>query len=380
MRKYIFLVVLFLPFITIQAQELSISYKESVYGVPVINIPINGKDYKFLFDTGSFKTVINSEVFPNLQILGQTDVEDSNDVKKKVDLVKFSFNFLNRYFRDKEVLYMNLSSIPNIGCSEHVILSGVIGMDIIEDYIVEINPSDNNIVFHNHEKFNEDQISDFIKVKLEKTSKPLVPLKIGNQKRYVVFDTGSNGTLTVSDFKLQRYINTTIHTAYTSLGSSYGAHGINVNKDLRHEIYDGGIQLGKLNVKNQKIETSRNNINNMGFRFISQFISYLDMKDKVLYLKQINKHAYGESSLKNLGFYIRYDAEQKKNIIVTLSTKNDKLKLGDNLISINGETPPENNCDMYSFLKKFFSTPIKIKLERENKIIEIEQTAQDKNF
>ena len=379
MYKIVISLILLLFFSKIQSQKLSVPY-QVLDGVPIVKVYVGNKDYSFAFDTGAFKTLINSKIFPNLPISSKVDdVGGISSVRKSMDQVKFSFNFLNKQFDNHEVIYTDLSLFVNSSC-DNLVIGGIIGRDIMEDYIIEINPINKTINFHNSSNFSEDKVLDFTKIKLRKSSDPRVAVKIGKQDRYVLFDTGSYDKLSISDYKLERYIENTQHTAYKSRGSSYGIHGINNDEDINHLIYNAEVQLGKLNLKDQTIETSKNDFNNMGFAFISQFITYLDLKGKNLYLKQINKNYFGESSLKNLGFYIRYDAEQKKNIIVTLSTKNDKLKLGDNLISINGETPPENNCDMYSFLKKFFGIPIKIKLERENKIIEIEQTAQDKNF
>lgn len=192
-----------------------------------------------------------------------------------------------------------------------------------------------------------------------------------------MLDTGRNGKLSISDYKLDQFIKTTKHIAYKEKGSSLGIHGINNEEDVSHTIYNAEVQLGKLKIENQTVETSRNDFNNMGFEFISQFISYLDLKGEKLYLKQVGNHHFGENTLEHLGFYIRYDPQQKKNFIVSLSTKNNQLKLGDHILSINGEKPPVNNCEMYSFLQKFFYVPIKIKLERENKVIEIEQSVQN---
>jgi len=362
-----------------KAQELTIPY-EVLNGIPIVKVSVNDKDYRFAFDTGAFKTVVNSNVFLNLPITSKVDnVGGISSAVKSMNQVKFSFNLSSKRIEDKEVIYSDLSIFTNAGC-DNLVLSGIIGRDIMEDYIIEINPQKGKILFYNPLSFNEDKIQDFTKIKLRKSIDPRVPVRIGKQDRYVLFDTGSHGKLSISDYKLERYIETTQHTTYKSKGSSYGIHGVNNDEDINHTIYNAEIQIGKLNIEDQTVETSRNDFNNMGFSFISQFISYLDLKGKNLYLKQISKNYFGETSLKNLGFYIRYDTGTRKNTIVTLSTKNDKLKLGDNLISINRETPPENNCDMYSFLKKFFGIPIKIKLERENKIIEIEQTVQDKNF
>ncbi|HEX7869235.1 MAG TPA: hypothetical protein VF455_03895, partial [Chryseobacterium sp.] len=118
---------------------------------------------------------------------------------------------------------------------------------------------------------------------------------------------------------------------------------------------------------------------NMGFRFSRQFISYLDLKDQTLYLKKVNQftQSFGESVIGNIGFSTKYDLEKKKNIIINLSTQHNKLTLGDILISINNEIPPTNNCEIYSFLKKFIGSKMKVVVQRGNEIKEIEIAEPD---
>lgn len=374
MHKITFFILL-LFFAKSKAQELIVPY-EDPFGLPVVKVSVNGSMHQFVFDTGAYKTVINSQVFSGVPISSKIDdVGGISGMRKSMDQVKFSFNFLDKQF-DKEVIYTDLSMLSVFNCTNSTI-SGIIGRDVMEDYIIEINPDKKELIFYNPSSFNEDKIADFTKIKLRKSNNPRFHVKIGKQGRYVLFDTGSAGKLRISDYKLDQYIKTTKHIAYKKKGSSWGIHGFNNKEDVIHTIYNAEVQIGKLKIENQTVETSRNDLNNMGFGFISQFISYLDLKGEKLYLKQIGKDHIGENTLEHLGFYIRYDPQQKKNFIVSLSTKNNQLQLGDHILSINEEKPPANNCEMYSFLQKFFYVPIKIKLERENKVIEIEQSVQN---
>jgi|GEM_PF-1377357 len=383
MRKFSLLFVLLLSFVKINAQELSVPYDDS-FGFPIVEISVGGEDYQFLFDTGASMTVINSEVFPNLPISDSIEnVGGIGSEKKTMDVVKFSFDFLDKHFENKDVLYTNtvFNLFDQFNCDNDLMLSGIIGCDIMKDYIVEINPAMKKIVFHNPSEFNKKQISDFTKIKIKMFSTPNILVKTGNQKRYITLDTGSTRTLSVSDFKLDKYINTTLHLTYASKGSSIGVHGINDEEDLHHQIYDAEVKLGnKLLVQNQFVETSSNDFNNMGFSFIRQFVSYLDIKGKKLYMKQIDENTFEETSLNNLGFSIRYDAEKEESIVVKLAKKNNKLKLGDVLLSINGEEVPANNCDTSTFLRKFIGVPLQITIKRDNKVIQIEQPMYEDGF
>lgn len=372
MYKITFFFILCLSFIKNQAQELSVPF-EVLDGLPIVNVTVDGKNHQFLFDTGASMTVINSEAFPNLATSKTIDnVGGISGERKSMKAVKFSFNFLNKKFENKEVLYTDLSISTKVSC-ENLVLCGIIGRDIMENYIVEINPDSKKIVFHTPSDFNENQLKDYTKIKLQK-NRPMLAIKIGGQTRYVLFDTGNSGGLSTTDYKLEKYIEKTQHTAYLSKGSKFGIHGTNNEEDLHHKIYNAELQIGNLTVNNQAVETSKKDFNNMGFRFSRQFISYLDLKGQTLYIKKVNQftQSFEESVIGNIGFSTKYDIEKEQNIIINLSTKHNKLALGDTLISINGEAPPANNCEIYSFLRKFIGSKMKVIVQRGNEIKEIE--------
>ena len=372
MYKITFLFILFLSFIKNQAQESSVPF-EVLDGLPIVNVRIDGKNHQFLFDTGASMTVINSEAFPNLTTSKTIDnVGGISGERKSMKAVKFSFNFLNKKFENKEVLYADLSITTKVSC-ENLVLCGIIGRDIMENYIIEINPDTKKIVFHTPSDFNENQLKDYTKLKLQK-NRPVLPIKIGGQTIYVLFDTGNSGGLSITDYKLEKYIEKTQHTAYLSKGSKFGIHGTNNEEDLHHKIYNAELQIGNITVNNQTVETSKKDFNNMGFRFSKQFISYLDLKNQTIYIKKVNQFTqnFGDSVIGNIGFSTKYDLEKKKNIIINLSTKQNKLALGDTLISINGETLPTNNCEIHLFLKKFIGQKMKLVIQRGNETKEIE--------
>ncbi|MBM7419328.1 MULTISPECIES: aspartyl protease family protein [Chryseobacterium] len=373
MYKLFLFFILFLSFTKNQAQELSIPF-EIIEGFPIVHVSVDGKNHQFVFDTGAFMTCINSEVFPNLPV--SKTIENIGGIgseRKSINAVNFSFNFSNQNYTNQEVLYTDLSSFSKMSCT-NLKISGIIGRDIMENYIVEINPDKKKIVFHTLSTFNENHLIGFTKIKLQKTSAPYLPITIEKQKRYVQFDTGSNGGLSTTNYKLENYIKTAQHISYKSKGSSIGIHGVNNDEDIHYKVYNSPLEVGNLAVKNQVFKTSKNDFNNMGFDFSKQFISYLDLKNHKLFIKQVNQNteSINDTALHNLGFSVNYNVEKEKNMITILSTRVENLVLGDTLISINGETPPKNNCEMYSFLRKFFGSKMKIVIERNNKTKEIE--------
>ena len=373
MYKLFLFFILFLSFTKNRAQELSVPF-EIIDGFPIVHVWVEGKkNHQFVFDTGAYKTCINSEVFPNLPISKKIEnVGGISSERKSMNAVNFSFNFLNQNYLNQEVIYTDLSLFSKMSCT-NLKISGIIGRDVMENYIVEINPDSKKIIFHHHSDFNESQLKGFTKMKLQKKS-PAVPIKIGGETRYALFDTGSAYGISTTNYKLENYIKTAQHISYKSKGSSIGIHGVNNDEDIHYKVYNSPLEVGNLTVKNQVFETSKNDFNNMGFDFSKQFISYLDLKNHKLFIKQVNQNteSINDNALYIIGFSVGYNVEKEKSMITRLSAKVDNLVPGDTLISINGETPPTNNCEMYSFLRKFFGSKMKIIIERNNERKEIE--------
>lgn len=372
MYKLFLFFILFLSFTKNQAQELSVPF-EIIDGFPIVHVWVEGKNHQFVFDTGAYKTCINSEVFPNLPISKKIEnIGGIGSERKSMNAVNFSFNFLNQNYLNQEVIYTDLSLFSKMSCT-NLKISGIIGRDVMENYIVEINPDSKKIIFHHHSDFNESQLKGFTKMKLQKKS-PAVPIKIGGETRYALFDTGSAYGISTTNYKLENYIKTAQHISYKSKGSSIGIHGVNNDEDIHYKVYNSPLEVGNLTVKNQVFETSKNDFNNMGFDFSKQFISYLDLKNHKLFIKQVNQNteSINDNALYIIGFSVGYNVEKEKSMITRLSAKVENLFPGDTLISINGETPPTNNCEMYSFLRKFFGSKMKIIIERNNETKEIE--------
>lgn len=373
MQKLLIIFTLFIFFTKNNAQEITIPYDDSI-GVPIIKVYVDGKIYNFGFDTGAYRTVINSTLFHNLPTTGYVDnIGGTGSERKKMNLTRLTFSILDKKYINHEVLHSDLSHFSIASCDSTFVLAGIIGRDIMVDYIVEINPLTKKISLYNHSIFNFKNLNDFTKIKLRNSSEPRIPIKIGTQNRYVLYDTGSNDNLNVSDYKLENYLNTTTHTKYQSKGTTHGVHGLVNDVDIHHLVYNGSIMVGKLTVTNQLFETSRNDENNMGYKFSQQFITYLDLKNNQIAMKQIGELQHSPLLINDLGFSVSYNKEQNKNSVTRLSLKNKVLKLGDTILSINGEEPPSDNCKMYSFLQKFIEKPISIVIEREGAIINLPQ-------
>jgi hypothetical protein len=347
---------------TIFSQELIIPYAEQE-GWPIIQVEINNKNYKFLFDTGAGITVVNSNTIKNLAII--EDIE-TIDINKTVENIPVSIlpelKIGKKTFSEQKVAYKSLESFNLNFCDLQ--LDGIIGIDIMKDFLIEVNTQERVIEFHNKDSFDLNKIKDFSRNKY-KHNIPTIKLKIDRQKRFASFDTGSNGDLTLSDYKLSDFIND--NKNITSIGE--GSLGINSSQDkiINHEFINENIRFGGLSLKEQNFTLNNQDQNNIGFDFIKQFNFFLDVSDKIVYLKKHSDFNVPESTVSKYGFSVFYNFDARNYYVSTIVDTNEQLKIGDVLLKINNIELPQEYCELSTFFEKHMDKIMTINIERDGK-------------
>lgn len=88
--------------------------------LPVVNLEIENKNYRFVLDTGANHFVIDKGLYDNIKF---TEVEDS---LKSIDLIKFA----NNEYKNIQGLFSDLSKLREV-----VNVSGIIGYQLLKDSI-----------------------------------------------------------------------------------------------------------------------------------------------------------------------------------------------------------------------------------------------------
>ncbi|WP_282019237.1 retroviral-like aspartic protease family protein [Salegentibacter mishustinae] len=361
MRNKIFYLLLFLSS-TVFSQELILPYAEQE-GWPIIQVEINNRNYKFLFDTGAGITVVNSNTIKNLAIIENIETRDINKTIENIPVsILPKLKIGAKTFSEQKVAYKSLESLNMNFCELQ--LDGIIGIDIMKGFLIEVNTQERVIEFHNKNSFDLDELKGFSKNKY-KHDIPTIKLKIDRQKRYASFDTGSNGDLTLSDYKLSDFIND--NKNITSIGK--GSLGINSSQDkiINHEFINENIEFGDLSLKDQNFTLNNQSQNNIGFDFIKQFNFFLDVSDKIIYLKKHSDFNVPESNISKYGFWIFYNFDAKNYYVSTIVDTNGQLKIGDVLLKINDIELPQEYCELSTFLKKHMEKNMTIHIERNGK-------------
>jgi len=159
-----------------QKQQLSFIHKNNLIIIPV---EVNGKSLNFILDTGVSRTILFN--------LNQIDSLDLKDIKK----IRISglgsnkpVNALmsrNNSFRLKNIiglhqdLFFILDGDFDLSAKLGVTIHGIIGYEVIKDFIVEVNYSKKRITFYNPKKYSRKRLRKYEKI----------PLVFHNNKPYV---------------------------------------------------------------------------------------------------------------------------------------------------------------------------------------------------
>jgi len=350
-------------------KEVSFNF---TYGVPVIEVNINGENYNFLFDTGMPATI--SENLNKKLKLSSTrnsigsDVNGNKNNENYTILENIKIADIN--FNNTEVLVANLKSSFEIKCLQ---LDGVFGNNLMKNLIWEINYDTKKIRFTNNiEKLN---ISNNITKLNFKTKKgyytPKVSVKInGKIRENLMFDTGSSAGI-------NRPIEEHSHKKFKNSIEYYGSSKVALygrakkSKSIISKI--DNIEIGSSKIKNQLVLFNKTTPL-IGNKFLSNFKIIIDYNNNAIYLAQ-NENS-NNIIIENFGFFA--NVIDDKMIVTTIfknSIASQKINIGDEIISINSTPIPailegENPC---GFLKKIFkdNDTNKFKIKHGKKILEL---------
>src|SRR5699024_12188469 len=110
----------------------------------------------FVFDTGAMRTLINSDKIKGLNIIDSVRFKGLFEQSRFVHIAESpKLKIKNTDLDLKNVLYKDLSNLTRLYCKAQVY--GILGQDIMEGYIVEIDPTNEVIKFYKKEKFEKEK-------------------------------------------------------------------------------------------------------------------------------------------------------------------------------------------------------------------------------
>lgn len=366
MKKHlIYLFLLFIASLSVNAQITKINgggTKSTDYHIvlpceyknlPVVDVKIGKKNYRFLFDTGAI-TCIGEKIINELK-LDPVESRSIFDAEGRTDsLYVYSLPeiFLGGVvFNDIPALQMKEAEFNR--CLE---FDGVIGSNLLRNSIVRFSYLDKTIEITDNPKSFDLKQKYGQKMIVVSSGYPYIKTVLGDRKKANVelyFDSGMSGLydLSLRHFHLFRDNNVFSDVIQEGRGRmTYTFYGIAPDTVL-YRLRIPRLEIGKSKYENVEINTTANDESRIGIEWLKYGVVTLDYKNHKFYFEP-----YPET-MTNLflkKFPVSPIPQGNKLIVGAIwnESLNDKINLGDQIISIDN-TSFENMDECELFVSEF---------------------------
>lgn len=326
---------------------------ELIKGVIIIPVEINGKTYRFLFDTGAINSIsedMQEELGFKQVSTGHLKDSDNNRSKVKyVNVDTLSINGVEFYNQTSFVGDFNAN--PVLRCMK---LDGILGSNVMHFCNWTIDYTKEVIILSNEKLEESDKKTFTIPFETDRQYSQFIDLKIGDKSiNHIKVDYGSNGSLSIPNSafeKLKDYDlieKTTLETGF----SQSGIVGKTLVKKDEITIVDS-LYHEDLKFRNVLLESGGNGL--LGSQIFSNWIVTIDWKEQLLHFQaqeeqKIDQYTFGLGIgySEKLGAYVQTIIQGSPAEAAGIAPKMKVLKIGD--ISFNDES---DFCHYIHFDKK----------------------------
>jgi predicted aspartyl protease len=190
----------------------------------IINIKINNKNYKFLFDTGSSDFLISKKIASDLNndfISNTTNVLNDKDINK----INVNYGLLSE-IKIGDIIINNFPVYITNKMPKD--FDGIIGWNLLKYFKIKINLKDNELIFYKNHLINNN------KPNLFGNYLPLISLYLNTEnssnKLNLLFDSGSDNTSLSNDSNL----NLLSSGIFLGIKKSFTSKSIYSYKKIKH--------------------------------------------------------------------------------------------------------------------------------------------------
>lgn len=331
-----------------------VEFNESVrtevkLGLHIVPVELNGKRYRFLFDTGA-PTSISMEVQNSLdfKVVDRGSIVDSDKNKIRVKYVRVDSMFIGGVrFGNIRAFVGDFQANPTLACLE---LDGIIGSNMMQvcnwqiDYVgQEIKLSSS--AFLKDEKYSVDFRHD-------KQYDIMVNMKMGKAKvSNMKIDYGNNSSISVPDEVFEVLTEEEIiESAFAEVGYSQGGLGGSPVPMNRYHGYLDSLSMGNLLSTNLKIKTGKSGL--IGRDFLSRYIVAINWSEMKLRFKP---HDTWDDSRKTFGYSIGLNSQGVPvlfGVVKGSSANSNNLEAGMKVLKIDSIdfTSGHSYCDYIDYL------------------------------
>lgn len=318
------------------------------FGLVVIPMTINGKVYRFVFDTGAQTTVVSKELADDIGLKkqGSVNVSDAHGTSQKLSVSVIDKIYLGKfYYSNVGVLVNDFQNNSQFSCLK---IDGILGMNVIKLNNWKINFDNNSITVFNNENISTHEYK-VIPLIPSKSGIPYAYFYINGIKEKFMIDIGKNSDLISVSPKVTIENPSSLSIGYSSFGL-FGKNIVDTTKYFNCSFSDST----NLKTSNVVVSQSKNKKSLVGLGFFHENYHSIifDFKNSLLYIsesKYENKQplSYGFTPILN-----------KNNILIGSKELNtspnlNKLNLGDTIVGVNNIKFKENNsCELLDEILK----------------------------
>jgi len=336
-------------------ESLPIVYQKK--SLPFLKVVINGKEYLFLFDTGSSASIVTKEIAENSVIKNVSTFYDAFEKKSKVNVVLQNIQIGNSSFDSILCVVSDIKLLSEIGC---VKIDGVLGANLINLCNWRID-AEKKLMSFSSSAFKSEAINHYeFDIEFTDNSLPLLKLGYDDISFYCLVDFGYSGYLDLNEDILKK--SEKIRRLNRIKG--FGKYALSVNSTMEDKVVRlivDTLRIGQdtlLDIPATLFDTKPQ----LGSLFLNRYIVILNPKHRKLILTPSKK----EDSI-SFTYPLNFALNKTNNLVIsyiweTEETRDKGLKIGQKVISIDEQIFTQlNNLDLCE-LKDKLNQKLKIKV------------------
>jgi len=345
-------------------------------GLIAIKVEIDGVEYDFMIDTGA-PNVLSTELAQKLQLIPEASLKtsDSQGEHSKLEYVLVDqINIGGISFQNTGAAVANLKASNVISCIK---IDGLIGANLMRKAIWEIDYENQKITITNSlSSLDVPDVTKKIPFSQKISGTPQIEIDLSGQKEnYVTVDLGSNGDfdMSLSSYKKLLKNNTLTSTTFGYGSKSSGLYGLSKPDTIKYAIVPE-MSFGDIELNNKIVSFHEDKSLLAGTNFFKNYRLIFDWFNEELIM--IETKEYENTKFNNFGFSPNYhDNEIFIGFLFNQSSaKKAGLKLGDQIIEINGKDYSKVTLDGWcEITEEKFSLEdidsISIKVSRDGEIL-----------
>jgi len=263
---------------------------EIIKGIIIIPVTINGKNYRFLFDTGAPTSISNDiqEEF-SFKKVSTGKIVDSDNHRKKVIYVGIESIFLGEVpFLDQTAFVGDFKANPILACME---VDGIIGSNLIHFCNWTIDYQNKTISFTNQDLLTDDMNLLSQAFTTDDQFNIITKLKIGDATiSKLKIDYGSNNSLSMpSEVFLTLVEKNIIKESFVKKGATQSGITGKVKAETSKVAYLDTVKIGNKSFIHVAINSNGNGL--IGSGILSRSVVSIDWSNKQLYFSTTTKKA-----------------------------------------------------------------------------------------